>query len=266
MSALRLREPRAAILMYHRLSDEIFDPEEARYTISPAAFREQMASLAADGRPVLSVDALLERDFADGAVVLTFDDGCASDASTALPVLESHGFPAAFFVSPAKVGRSGFLSWDDLETLRDSGMHIGSHGLDHRLFDDMEAKELERQLSESKRWLEDRLGSRVTTIALPGGSGGRRAPAVARRLGYRSVLGSFPALARPAHASTLLPRFAVRRTDSVARVRALIRQEPLPLARARARYLLLRGIKSVVSRRVFDRASRAIGSETGGSR
>jgi peptidoglycan/xylan/chitin deacetylase (PgdA/CDA1 family) len=217
-----------------------------------------MALLADSGRPVVAIGQLMEGSFPDGAVVLTFDDGCASDLSVALPVLRSHRFPAAFFVNPATIGRNGFLTWRELEALTAAGMHVGSHGLDHRLFDDMTTVELEHQLVESKVRIEERLGIPVTTLALPGGSGVRRAPELARRIGYRSVLGSVPALASKPHLARLLPRFAVRRPDSIERVRGLVRGERIPLLRARARYSLLRRIKALTGRRIFDRARRMV--------
>jgi hypothetical protein len=83
---------------------------------------------------------------------------------------------------------------------------------------------------------------------------------MARRLGYRAVLGSEPALAETRHAATLLPRFAVRRSDSEARILGLVRQEILPRIRAKARYHTLQSAKAVLGRRLFEGARR-LGTE-----
>ncbi len=256
--------PRATILMYHRLSESVVYPKEAIYTVSPRDFREHLRILTEEGRPVVGLPHLLDGSYPDGAVVLTFDDGCKSDIEVALPALQERGFESAIFVNPATLGREGFLSWSDLETLRDAGMHVGSHGLDHRLLDDLSEEELERQLAESRRALEDRLRIEVTTLALPGGSGADRAPLVARRMGYRSILGSEPALAERRHASTLMPRFPVRRSDSKERIRGLVRQEILPRLSAKARYHAIRGVKAVLGRRLYGEVRR-LGSSLRGS-
>ncbi len=252
--------PRVTILMYHRLSEAVVDPKEAIYTVSPLAFREHLQILADEGRPVIGMDRFLGGSYPDGATILTFDDGAKSDFELALPALEARGFEAAFFVNPATLDRRGFLSWKELDSLRAAGMHVGSHGLDHQSFDDLGPEELERQLVESKAALENRLSIEITTLALPGGSGAESAPSLARRLGYRAILGSDPAVAEEKHAATLLPRFAVRRFDSPATIRGLVRQELLPRIQAKARYHALRSLKSILGRRIYE-GVRRLGAE-----
>ena len=97
--------------------------------------------------------------------------------------------PAAFFVNPSRIGQPGRLSWPQLEELAATGMRVGSHGLDHTLLDGLSRAEVERQLGVSKQILQQRLNTRIDTLSLPGGTGGRLAVEVAHELGYRLVLG-----------------------------------------------------------------------------
>jgi peptidoglycan/xylan/chitin deacetylase (PgdA/CDA1 family) len=224
-----------------------------------------MRWLAARGRPVAPLAALAEGRHEEGAVVLTFDDGCDSDATVAGPLLRSLGFPATFFVNPARVGHEGRASWDQLLFLAGDGFAIGSHGLDHALFEDLSPSELARQVTESKREIEDRLGRAIDSLSLPGGSGGDRARQAARAAGYRFVLGSRPAPVRGPAEAGILPRFALRRRHDLAGFQATIDLEPLFVLRQQLRYratqagrLLLgaRGYAGLRRRRILRTAGR----------
>jgi peptidoglycan/xylan/chitin deacetylase (PgdA/CDA1 family) len=214
---------RAAVLMYHRVGLP-FEPEEGDYALPPKSFERQMELLASQRRAVVSLPALAAGTFRDGSVALTFDDGCETDATVVLPVLSALGFAAAFFINPGRLGRAGRLSWRQVEALAAAGMQIGSHGLDHTLLDGLPAPELERQLAFSKSLLEERLGREVDALSLPGGTGGRRALAMARALGYRLVLGSQPGLVRSWAVPSLFPRYAIRSGLGLDGFRALVEQ------------------------------------------
>ena len=245
----------ATVLMYHRLSDVEVDPEEGDYVVSPASFEAQMSRLAADGRDVAGLTAVLEGTCGPGAVVLTFDDGCDSDARVALPILRRFGLTAAFFVNPARVGDAGRLSWDEVGALLAAGMHVGSHGLDHTLLDGLSEAELERQLGESKRILETRLGVPIETLSLPGGSGGERALAVARQVGYRLVFGSQPGrLGAPL--PFCAPRFAVRRGLGLGGFSALVAQDPRSRWVQTLRYRAMRLMRGALGTERYARLRR----------
>ncbi len=250
MSA-RPSRPRAVVLMYHRLSDGPFDPEEGDYVLPPSLFEAQVRWLSGRARTVLSLSALAEGRYGDGAVALTFDDGSGSDAALAGPLLLSLGFPAAFFVNPALVGGAGRASWDELRALAGEGFTIGSHGLDHALFDDLAPVELERQVTESKREIEERLGRKVDALSLPGGSGGDRARLAAHAAGYRLVLGSRPAPVLGPAGSGIVPRFAQRRGPGLAGFQATVDLRPLFLLRQQLRYGLTHAGRRLLGTRAY---------------
>jgi len=239
-------KPRAVVLMYHRLAERPFDPEEGDYVLPPSLFEAQVRALVAARRPVVPLESLAGGRYEDGAVVLTFDDGCDSDAAVAGPLLLSLGLPAAFFVNPARVGEEGRASWGELRELAARGFAIGSHGLDHALLDGLPPPELERQVAGSKRELEERLGRTVNALSLPGGTGGERARRVARAAGYRLVLGSRPGAVHGPAGDFVLPRFALRRVHGLEGLRSAVELRPLFVLRQRARHAL-----TVVGRRLL---------------
>jgi peptidoglycan/xylan/chitin deacetylase (PgdA/CDA1 family) len=231
--------------MFHRLGEKL-RPEEGDYAIPVAAFAEQMRWLAAGGAAAIPLEQLTAAARPDRSVVLTFDDGCDSDASVAA-LLRELGLPASFFVCPELVGTPGHLTWGQLRSLARQGFGVGSHGLDHSLFAELGPAELRRQLVESKRLLEAQLEQAVDTLSLPGGTGGRRARRAAREAGYRLVLGSAPGLVEgAARPDEVLPRIPIRSGHGLAGFRAAALQDPVFRARLRLRHGMTRFARGLI--------------------
>jgi peptidoglycan/xylan/chitin deacetylase (PgdA/CDA1 family) len=233
----------AVILMYHRVGIEGALPIEGDYALPSGLFARHARGLSSAGCRVVPLDAVRSGLPPGRSVILTFDDGYDTDEAVALPLLRDLGLPAAFFVSPALVGLPGHLDWPGVRRLSEAGMHVGSHGLDHTLLGGLPEDELARQLSDSRRMLEDHLGQPVGTLSLPGGSGGGQVVRRAIEAGYRLVLGSRPGtVCRPASGEAL-PRYAVRRGHSPAQVAALAQHDLWPRALARLRYALTQSLR-----------------------
>ena len=124
------------------------------------------------------------------AMVLTFDDGYASHFDVVVPLLLRYRFSATFFIAVERIGRAGYLTWEQLRKLTFLGMEIGSHGLSHRPLTALSQEELVRELSESKRHLEGRLGVPVRALAVPGGFWNRAVTEATQQAGYDAVWAS----------------------------------------------------------------------------
>ncbi|MEO8176315.1 MAG: polysaccharide deacetylase family protein [Sphingomicrobium sp.] len=118
LRGLRPARPQPAILMYHRIGPESFDPWGL--AVSAEHFAEQLNWLAAN-RTVLPLAefAALHRQqrLPDKAVALTFDDAYACNAVVAVPLLENLGLPATIFVPAELIERGQEFWWDDLERI-----------------------------------------------------------------------------------------------------------------------------------------------------
>ena len=73
-----------------------------------------------------------------------------------------------FFTGEIELVNKMFLNKSEVTTLHQAGMTIGSHGVNHQTMSTLLSEHLERELNESKRFLEETLGSRVTTLGYPG--------------------------------------------------------------------------------------------------
>jgi peptidoglycan/xylan/chitin deacetylase (PgdA/CDA1 family) len=258
MARRRGRLEAFTVLMYHRIGDGGAgrEPGEEIYTVREEAFREQIQYLRTAGHRVMDLHQLVLAPASaagQGAVVVTFDDGSRTDIEVSARLLHELGFGATFFVTPAWVGSPGFMDWPDIRELLRLGMTIGAHGLDHTPLSSLPRTDLDRHLRESRRELAARLGTEPVALSLPGGAGGRRELQAARETGFRIIAGSVPRRFGPRDPQGIVPRFAVRRTDSAAAFEGLVEQRPLALARALGRHLALRLLRRALGENGYQR-------------
>jgi len=112
------RRPEPAILMYHRIGVESFDPWGL--AVAPERFAAQLEWLARHRSvlPLAEFAALHREDrLPRNAIALTFDDAYACNAETAVPMLERLGLPATIFVPAELIERGLEFWWDDLERM-----------------------------------------------------------------------------------------------------------------------------------------------------
>lgn len=110
--------PHPAILLYHRIAEEPFDPWGL--AVTPERFRQHVRWLSASGRVIpLGEFAAKHRDrtLPADAIAVTFDDGYACLAKTAAPLLEEAGVPATIFIPAEVIERREAFWWDELEQI-----------------------------------------------------------------------------------------------------------------------------------------------------
>jgi len=107
-------------------------------------------------------------------ILITFDDGNASDLEIAAPALLERGLRATFFVLTGRLEQPGYLSADDVRQLRDMRFGIGSHGQDHVSWPDQTPAALHAEVFHSRDRLEQVLGAPVTEAAIPFGNYNRK--------------------------------------------------------------------------------------------
>lgn len=252
----------AVVLMYHRLArqaDPLRDPGAEVYTVTPELFEEQLAIIAGVSGGFLPYEQLAEewlsqkRPSPTRRAAITFDDGHSSDSLSALPTLLRHGLRAAFFITPAWIGQTGYMDWPQVRDLQDHGMVVGAHGLDHTLLSTLPEAQVRFQLREARRLIRERLGRAPEYLSLPGGAGGARVVKLAREEGYRVVAGSVPGRCGRGGAGRAVPRFAVRGQETLTSFRGLVEQRAGPLLRAGLRHYLLESLRALVGPSVYGR-------------
>jgi peptidoglycan/xylan/chitin deacetylase (PgdA/CDA1 family) len=185
----------AVVLLYHRVGART----PLAIDLPTALFTDQVGELAAAGR-IVSLDGLLAavarpEEPAVHPVALTFDDGTADFADTALPVLVDAAAPATLYVATDFVDRGRSfphdgrpLSWAALRDVVSTGLvTIGSHTHTHALLDRLPPGDVADELDRSVKLIEDHLGVTPEHFAYPKALLGSEAAQAAVRDRFRSA-------------------------------------------------------------------------------
>ena len=170
----------AAILVYHNFNPSI----PGSMTLTSERVETQLQWLKTNGYTVIPLKTLV--DYLMGkndtlpqkVVALTADDGHKSVYQYLLPLAQKYHVPVTLFIYPSAIGRPGFLTWDQLKALQQTGLfdiegHTGWHpNFKHEkkhLSPEAYQKLVHSQLFDSKATLEKQLGTPITLLAWPYG-------------------------------------------------------------------------------------------------
>lgn len=238
------------VFMYHDLAEDppaVAAPHRP-YVLAPATFEAQMSALERHGVRGVSLSEALAAAGDTSAdrpalAVLTFDDGHASNITHALPSLRRHGFTATFFVTASWIGEPPYMRWDQIRDLARAGMEIGTHSLTHRPMTSLSAAELDHELRESRRVLEQGLGSPVVSGSEPTGFHNPSIAGAARAAGYHALCVSRIGLWRADADRFDVPRVPVKLETSLDLFERLARGDGAPLRVLRARQMVRNALK-----------------------
>jgi len=242
----------AAVIMYHAIEDEknpagAENAGEQLYVLHREQFHEQMAYLHSEGYKTFLFDELLcLEEWPRKAVVISFDDGHKSNLEIALPILQEYGFKAEFFITTGWIGTPNYLSAEQIVTLHDAGMGIGSHGVSHRYLDDLDDNEIRFELQASKNVLSGITGRTITSFAAPGGRIKPGVADVAKQIDYRIVCTSQPGIMLQKSQVTLVPRLALHGETELKTFRDIVKGDGKLIRLLRLRHKLLRFAKIIL--------------------
>ena len=188
------------VLTYHKIGSH---RELGITTVSRARFAEHLDVLTGPGLEVVTASEAAGA-VNPGVVAVTFDDGYESVFLDALPEMQKRGLKGTVFQVVGSVGgrndwdvnlaprRVKHLSWEQIKQLVRAGFEMASHTITHRDLTKLEPRDLVRELSDSKKALEDETGVEVTSISYPFGRYNRRVVDIAIEAGYACGFTSCP--------------------------------------------------------------------------
>jgi len=187
------------ILVYHSI-----DNSNSNISISPEIFAKQMGFLKTAGCQVISLSQLVsivcpEMSVSEKLLVLTFDDGLKNFYTAAWPILSQYGFSATVFVPTDFIGQESWwyadyglkplpmLDWQEIKELAKNEVDIESHGCSHRNLTQLTPSEVEQEVRESKKVLEQGLGESIDFFCYPAGEVGRDIIEMIKSAGYKGA-------------------------------------------------------------------------------
>lgn len=195
MRLLKRHGPRKAILLYHSIGD-------SPWALNKAMFLAQVEWLHSNS-VIQPLENLLANHQTGGLeVAITFDDGYAS-LMEAAEILGKYNASATVYLNTAWIGEDSgrasdeslghypgerFLTWAQVETLRNAGWTIGSHGVEHLDLTTSPPDRVERELHESRLTVEDRLGISCEHFSYTWGRYDARLQAAVQEAGYATAV------------------------------------------------------------------------------
>jgi peptidoglycan/xylan/chitin deacetylase (PgdA/CDA1 family) len=198
--------PEVVILGHHKIGPIPEGYWESWYYVSVEAFTAQLRLLRERGYAFLALRAFLDgldkpASLPPKSVLVTFDDGYTSLLKYAVPVLKEFACPAVVFVPTGLVGGSNsfdhqvepheaIATWDELREFEKHGVAVQPHGVNHAALSDISRSEIEKEIADSKRAIEENLKRPAQLFSFPYGDNGKEpalTAALLKKHGYRAA-------------------------------------------------------------------------------
>lgn len=192
---------RIPVLAYHKIDVPTEDIKLRGAFTSPKNFARQMRYLKQRNFEFYTASELIEHyrekgAFPPNAITLTFDDGWKDNYTNAFPILRELQIKATIFLVPScinqttdKVVAEGekareHLSQNDILEMSEYGIEFGSHTLNHKLLHQISTEEIEFEVTESKKEIENLVQKTCKVFAYPAGFFTDEAQKAVKKAGY----------------------------------------------------------------------------------
>ncbi len=176
------------VLNYHKIDDM-----DISLSVLPKDFDDQMRYLKENNYHTITPEELYESlsgnyQLPENPVLITFDDGYLDNYENAYPILRKYGFKATIFVISSFVGKmEHYFTWEQAREMAEHGISIQSHTVDHKSMTDLSDEQLRAELVESRRKIQEEMGSSVDFIAYPTGTYNLHIAQMVKDAGYKAA-------------------------------------------------------------------------------
>jgi peptidoglycan/xylan/chitin deacetylase (PgdA/CDA1 family)/glycosyltransferase involved in cell wall biosynthesis len=188
------------VLLYHRIVDTPLPGRLSGLAVSRERFEEQLRSLSRRGFSTITFSDYAaftrgQRPLPQRPIILTFDDGYEDNYRLAFPLLQAYRMRAVIYLVAERKRRTNFwdsdqpqvplLTSSQIKDMARAGIEFGSHTLSHPHLPSLARARAFRELSTSKKILEDLLGNELLSFAYPYGDVSPAVKALVAEAGYR---------------------------------------------------------------------------------
>lgn len=192
------RQIRVPILTYHYIGNNPNPQDKTRdnLQVTPDKFDSQMRYLSENGYNPITLDtlyaALKGGLLPPKPVVLTFDDGYIDFYHNAYPILSRFGFKAVVFIPTGLLGQSYYMNWSQIKEIDSSNLvAFEAHSVNHINLVSLSEDQVNYQVRESKKNLEEQLGKSVNFFAYPYGLSNEQTWQAVKEAGFLGGVGTW---------------------------------------------------------------------------
>ena len=187
-----LSKKEVPVLCYHHIRN--FRAGESNnmksYSVTPAAFAEQMKALYDSGYQTILPNQLYEYLVHDGPipskpVIISFDDTDGEQFTIGAAEMNKYGFKGVYFIMTIAMNRPRYMSKEQIKNLSDSGHVIAGHTWDHHMVTKYVGADWDTQLVKPQVQLESITGKPIKYFAYPFGLWNQAAIPELKSRGYQ---------------------------------------------------------------------------------
>ncbi len=224
----------ASFIMYHRFGDSRYPSTN----IKKEQFVKHINELIKPKYNVINIErALLAINnielVKDRSVVITIDDAYSSVYNYAWPIFKKYNLPFTIFISTDVIDNQtpGYMSWEEIRTLRDHGVTIGSQTKSHPHMFKLNKEKIIEELAISNKRFIDEIGSAPKIFAYPYGEYNLEVLEQVKLHGFVAAFGQHSGVAHKSLGIFELPRFAMNeKYGDMDRFLLAINALPMPIS------------------------------------
>jgi peptidoglycan/xylan/chitin deacetylase (PgdA/CDA1 family) len=185
------------ILCYHRINPWY---ENDALTVNPEEFKRQINYFISKKFEFMNLEQYVSFSRKNKKIVITFDDGFADNFLFAYEILHNLNLPFIIFLTVNFIGteklfsrykdkeRDRFLTWNEVIEMSKNGVEFGSHSLTHPDLTKLEKEEIEKEIIDSKKIIEDKTGKEVKFFCYPYGFYNKEVIEIVEKAGYKGAV------------------------------------------------------------------------------
>lgn len=183
---------RLPILLYHYVEvvKDLKDTTRQKLDIAPNVFDSQLSTLSENGYETVFVSDI--GNYFDGKknlpskpIALTFDDGYKDFYTDVFPILKKHNAKATAYIIYNFLDKANYMTKGEVKEIAFSGLvEIASHTLSHTSLTGAKTEIIQKELVDSKNFLEELSGHKVFSFAYPYGHFNSQVETLVKDIGY----------------------------------------------------------------------------------
>ena len=197
-------KPNINVLLYHQIGRKPTNQTNLDCFCLESEFHNQMNYLKENNYEVISLNRAIElitfkTTIKKNYIILTFDDGCNSFYNTTYPILDYFNFKASVYpitgflnnyleINSKKYEHIKILSESMIKELSLLDVHFGAHTVNHLKLTQLEDIYINKEIKNSKSYLEQLLGYQIDSFSFPHGKYNKKIIEIVKNNGFTNSL------------------------------------------------------------------------------